>query len=367
MSEKNLYFFIGTEVELIKEFFVLKELQDRGITYKIIFSGQNDVTKCVFYPQIDPKVHQVKLSTEPHTKSAPTLFLWFLKTLIKSVFSLRKEFTGLDKTNTYVFVHGDTLSTLMGALIAKLYRLKVVHIEGGYRSHNFLQPFPEEICRYLGGWLADVHFVAYPELLKNVKKRRGIKISTGYNTFIESLNYALEQVTTNTFVQGLSGKKYFILVCHRQENIYNKDFMVALIDAVTKQSERMTCLFVMHKATEVALIKYKLIDLIKNNPNIVITPRLPYFDFVKVLGEAEFVVSDGGGNQQESYYWGKPLLILRNVTEGTEGVNENAILVKGDFTKIADFMGNYKLYKKPRVVLVKKPSKIIVDWVEHKG
>lgn len=365
MLGQNIYFFIGTEVELIKEFFVLKELQDRKIPYKLILSGQNDVAKCVFYPYIDSIVPRIQITSEPKTKSAGSLFVWFLKALLISVFRLRKEFSGQEKKNTFIFVHGDTITTLMGTIVAKLYGLQVVHIEGGYRSYNFLQPFPEEICRYLSGLMADVHFVAYDGLLKNIKDRRGPKISTKYNTFIESLNYALAQDTSNQFVKDMQEKKYFMLVCHRQENIYNRAFMTSLMSAVTEQTRNIPCLFVLHKSTELALLRYGMLDEIKANKNIIITPRLPYYDFIKVLGKAEFIISDGGGNQQECYYWGKPILIIRNVTEGSEGLGENALLMGKDFTNISNFIENYDKYQRPRISIERRPSTIIADWLQE--
>jgi len=330
----------------------------------VILSGQNNVTKCVFYPYISPDTESIVLSSEPKSKKISSYILWFVVTLIRSVFKLRKEFNGLDKKNTYVFVYGDTLSTLMGAVLAKLYGFKVVHVEGGYRSFNFFQPFPEEICRYLTSCMADVCFVAYDALLKNIAQRKCLKISTKYNPFIESLQFALKQDFETAFAKDMKDKHYFMLACHRQENIYNRGFMEALIKAVIDQSQKMSCLFILHEATEVALESYGLLAKIKAQPNIKIIPRVPYFDFIKLLGNAEFMLSDGGGNQQESYFWGKPLLILRNVTEGTEGIGENALLLKGDLTRIPYFMENYQSFKRPRVLFDESPSSIIVNYVK---
>ena len=92
-------------------------------------------------------------------------------------------------------------------------------------------------------------------------------------------------------------------------------------------------------------------------------PRLPFIQFIHLLDKAQFIATDGGSNQEESYYLGKPCLILRNVTERTDGLGKNAVLSKGKEDTILHFTQNYKKYKRGRARLEERPSKIIVDYL----
>jgi UDP-N-acetylglucosamine 2-epimerase (non-hydrolysing) len=360
---KNLYFFIGTEAELLKVMPIMQELSSRGVTYKLIFSGQNDINDSYILNILGIEKPDIVLYTGKISKSALGLFFWFIKVFVRGFKILRKEFSGLNKKETYLIVHGDTVSTFMGAVLGKLNGLKVAHTEAGYRSYNYLQPFPEELDRILTSFFSDVHFCPYEKLIKNVEKRKGDKVNTGYNTFIDSLTFALSQEVQNDFIKSLLGKPYFIFIMHRQENLFNEQLVRNMVDLLQEISEKMTCVFITHELTAVTLKKLNLFDTIKNNRHILVSPRIPYFEFIKLLDNSKFIMTDGGGNQQESYYLGKPCLILRNVTEGTEGIGSNVILSKNEFSVIKSFVNDYQKYKFPRIQPDNKPSKIIAEYL----
>src|SRR5581483_12192850 len=102
--------------------------------------------------------------------------------------------------------------------------------------------------------------------------------------------------------------------------------------------------FVLHRLTKDFLNEQNLLKEIRANPHVVTVPRLPYFEFIKILSGSEFIATDGGSNQEEAYYLGKPCLILRNVTERVEGLGENALLAKGSNETMVNFVKNYKKY-----------------------
>ena len=183
----NYYFFIGTTAELIKLFSVLKELKKRKISFKIIASGQNDLHNNELLKYLNINKLDIVLYKGVLKQNLLSLFFWFLKIFFKSIFSLKKEFAQNNKKRSYLIVHGDTISTVMGALIGKIFVYSVAHLEAGLRSYNYLHPFPEEIDRVIISYLANWHFCPNQWAVNNLKKRRGIKINTKQNTLLDSL------------------------------------------------------------------------------------------------------------------------------------------------------------------------------------
>jgi len=90
---------------------------------------------------------------------------------------------------------------------------------------------------------------------------------------------------------------------------------------------------------------------------------MAYPEFMHVIKNAEFVITDGGSNQEECYYLGVPTLLLRNVTERIEGLDRNVVISKNDLGKIKDFVKNHKRFRFPPISPQVKPSEIILDYV----
>lgn len=360
LTNRSYYFFIGTIAEFIKVVPVMQELTKRGIPFKVISSGQNALTGNELLPEVGLHNVDVVLNERPIQKSPLGLAAWFFETLFKGLIRLRSELRAA-RGNSVLVVHGDTVSTVMGAFIGKWFGLKVAHVEAGLRSFNFLQPFPEEIDRYLTSYLADIHFCPYQEAVDNLRRRKGEKISTHFNTNIDSLAYAVTKNAPSPLLDSINGEKFFIFIMHRQENLLNKALVEQVLRAVMGQSQNMKCVFVMHDLTRSTLEMLGLLRSVETDPNIISVPRLPYFEFVRLLSKSEFIVTDGGGNQQETYYLGKPCLILRNVTEGREGLNQNVVISRNDVDVIHNFMSNYRRWQKPPVEPEVRPSHIIAE------
>lgn len=360
--KKSIYFFIGTSAELIKIAPVIKELKKRKIAFKLIASGQNRINfedLIGYIGQIKPYIQ----FTEKKNKASPFHFmLWSIITLIVSLFKLNKEFKGLDKNNCYFIIHGDTVSSSIGAVIASFYNLKLVYIESGDMSFNLLEPFPEEICRNINIRLADILFPPNSWAENNVKWVRGVKINTKNNTLIESFKWAMKtQLVTGNIKKF---KKYYILIMHRQENvIFQKNKSKQILEFVVKNaSSKLNCVLLNHPLT-VNIINSLNLSSSKFNDKIKITPRIPYPDFMKLMKSADFIATDGATNQLESYLANKPCLVLRNRTEQIEGLGENVVIAKGNKKIIKKFFRDYKkLTSKPPNMRV-SPSKIIVDYL----
>lgn len=366
IKEKTIYFYIGTTAELIKIAYVLKELSRRKVDFKIITSGQDYVNFESLEPFIGKQKPYNALKLKPIKIPLNIYFrfiTWSIKTFVNNFLYFRNEFRDLDKKNSLFIVLGDTVSTFFGAISAKIYGLKLVHIESGYRSFNFFEPFPEELSRYLVSKLSDIHFCPNDWCLNNIKSIKGIKISTGQNTVYEICMNALKMKSDNKYLSRVSKSKFFLLILHRQEHmIFKKELTKKYINLLLSNcSPNLKCVFILHPVTETFLKSQNMLEEVKNNPNIITIPKIPYAQFMKILQKCEFIATDGGGNQQEAYYLGKPCILLRKYTEQIEGLYSNAVLAKDDPNIVKDFLKNYKKKISKKVTIKSSPSKIIVD------
>lgn len=363
MSKKDIYFFIGTTAELIKLAPVIRELNKRRVNFKIIASAQNSLQFNELKFFMGKQSAYYTLGVKPF--NLPNFYFRFVVWMIKAVGNFflyfRNEFKDTDKRNSFFIIHGDTVSSLIGALVAKIHGIRLVHIESGLRSFNFLEPFPEEICRYIVSHLADLHFCPNSWAVNNLKNAGGEKINIHNNTLLETVFLTLKNAKYKR--PKKLNKKYFVLVIHRQEHIlFKKNLTKKFLNIFNEYTNnKLQCALVLHKLTEKFLIKENLLEDIKKNKNIISVPRLPYGDFLHLMNEAEFVATDGGSNQEECYYLGKPCIILRNVTERIEGLGKNVLLSHADEQIIRGFVKNYKKYKRKPVSFTIPPSKIVVD------
>ena len=337
-NKRDLFFFIGTEAELIKIFPVIIEARRNGLVTHIIASGQNDIKCSSILKLTDCGEIDLELSDEADIrKSAAGLICWWLKTYFNGSKIIGSIF-GKDRLkNDIMIVHGDTVSTYMGARIGKRFGMTVCHVEAGLRSHHLFNPFPEEIDRLLTSRIARIHFAPGQDAVNNLVHAKGKVFNTEQNTLLDSLRIS-EGFPIGAEVKEIieGSRPYFVFVMHRQENLAKKDFVCDVIKQIEKKTRKQKGIIVGHKITIKAFKEYGVFDRLIGNPSIMIISRMEYFDFMKLLNNAEFVITDGGSNQEELYYMGKPTLILRKKTERNEGIGINAQIVQ-NIEDIASF------------------------------
>lgn len=369
METTRIYFFVGTTAELIKLAPVIKELRSRRISFKVITSGQNVVR----FDELKKFTGNVSayyaFRQRPLKIQLPLLLgfmLWCIKALYNYYLFFRHELKDSRKQNTYFVVHGDTVSSLLGASIAKLFSVTLVHIESGLRSFNFFEPFPEEICRHFISRLADIHFCPNIWCVSNLKSIRGEKINTGENTLIETFWYAVKAKSDSPFVKRVKKmkKKYCVLVAHRQEHvIFNKTKTEQMIKFVLHAiPQDVFCVYVVH---DLSVPFAEAIRAKTDRKRVLFTKTMPYVDYMNLLSGAEFMVTDGGSNQEEMYYMGKPCLLLRKNTERIEGLHRNVVLSKNKKSVVKRFLAHYHKYSQPTINDFLPPSKIICDYLLH--
>ncbi len=367
VKPRRIYFFVGTTAELIKVFPVMKELSDRKVSFKVIASGQNDIRDSVLLKLGGVKAIDIILFEGTIPQSPRGLLEWFLRTYRAGKKVLAKEFNEVQARGSIMVVHGDTVSTLMGALLARKFKLQVGHIEAGLRSYNYLNPFPEEIDRVLVSRYVTTSYCPNDWALKNLKNKGGEKVTTGQNTLVDALEIATHQPMESEHTKEVAKlKNYFVFVLHRQENLFNEQLTRTLVARVLQKADTTPCVLVLHELTKVTLEKYGLLTSILAHKGVHAVPRLPYVDFMRVLSGADFLVTDGGSNQEESYYMGKPCLVLRKKTERIEGLGENVVLSMCDMEIIGEFLEDPSKYARAKIVPTEKPSSIIAEHLMAK-
>ena len=355
---------IGTKAQLIKMAPLLHHFDKAGIPYRYISTGQHKDTIADILANFDLKAPDYHLYQGKDITSIVQMGLWMLKSLWHVLKFRRKVFAG-DK-NGIVLVHGDTFSTLLGALMGKIGGLKVGHVESGLRSFKLFHPFPEEITRILTFWLSDYFFCSGEWAMNNVAKFSGTKINTGANTLYDALNIALPVIKQHTKVE-IPTRQYAIVTLHRYENIYNENALLRVVEQVETIAKQHFLLFILHKPTEQRLRKFKLLERLKNNPQIELRQRYDYFQFLRLILDANFLVSDGGSNQEECFYLGKPILLLRKATERHEGLGKNCVLSKYQPEVIEQFITHVDEYRFSPQQLKKSPCQVILKYTHEFG
>lgn len=359
---KEIFFFIGTEAELIKIFPVIIQCQKKGIICNIIASGQNDLKKNRILDYINLSGKYIELSKEADIKKSTIgLFVWFLFTKMKAKRIIQQYFNLVDIQNRPMVVHGDTVSTFMGALIGRQLHMQVCHIEAGLRSHHLFNPFPEEIDRLLTSRIARIHFAPGLRAAENLSRTKGKVIDTQYNTIIDSLAVSRTMPVVTDLLESVLGQKYFVFVMHRQENLMNREFVKQVLDYVEQMAKQIKCVLILHKITENTLQEMGVLQELQSNADFILFHRVDYFDFMKMLEHAEYVITDGGSNQEELHYMGKPCLIMRKTTERQEGMGQNARLFCGDVKEVLRFADGYRDMRIAPVMVEQSPARVIAD------
>ncbi len=357
-DECKICIVLGTRAQLIKTAPVMRELQSRGIPYYFLYTAQHRHTYPALLAEFGLKHPDRTLFEWDDEASTAWRFLyWF----VRAFGLLIRAGNLLPFRQVIVMVHGDTMSTLWGALLAKLSGNRLFHLESGLRSFNFLNPLPEELVRVIVMRLADIYACQSEVALQNVAHLSGEKLLMGQNTVVDSMRYIME-----TKVDTLSHNKDFVIVTiHRAENVYNIERLSLIIETLERVSQKYRVIFPLHPLTRSRLIETKLMDRLETNPHIELRDRLPYGEFIPYLARARFIMTDSGSLQEEVQCLGTPMLVFRSATERQEGLGANIILSNYDVALIDRFIAEPEIYRHPKQMPHITPSQIVVDWLEN--
>lgn len=354
-----IHIIVGTKAQLVKMAPVMSCLVKHGVPYNFIYTGQHQDTIDEMIVDFGLKLPDVVLYSGKDITSVFSMLLWSIRIFFISLVRCKTIFYG-DK-NGIVLVHGDTLSTLLGALMGKLARLKVGHVESGLRSYNIFHPFPEEITRIITFRISDILFCPGQWAMKNISNLNKEKVNTHANTLYDCLPLGTDCSARTDHIPGYP----FVLVSlHRYENIFNKkrfEKIIFLLDYISLSNK---IVFIMHPPTEKQIHRMGLYDKLSVNENICFRSRYNHSDFISLLKKTEFVVTDGGSLQEETYYLGIPCLLFRKATERQEGLGGNVVLSNYDIEIVKNFCQSYASYKHNFLQLKTSPSDVILRSIK---
>ncbi len=235
----------------------------------------------------------------------------------------------------FVFIQGDTTTVLAAAISAFYQKIKIVHIEAGLRSFDMNSPFPEEMNRVLTSKLADFHFCPTENSKQNLISENITKnVFIVGNTVIDALKMGLENLKTSSDI-ALKSKYHFIdftkkivlITCHRRENfgVPFEQICNAILNLSSIFETEIQIIYPVHLNPNIQKIAYQ--KLIRNNIKLI--APLEYSELIWMMDKSHIILTDSGGIQEEAPSIGKPVLVLRDVTERPEGVTAGAAILVG--------------------------------------
>lgn len=346
--------FIGTKAQYIKTAPLLRLMDERGVPYRLIDSGQHAEIAQVMRRELGVREPDVVLGGSRDVTTVGGAVVWSVKiaTRLWSGKRLREQIFG-DRGGVCV-VHGDTPSTLLSSLMAWRAGLSVAHLEAGLRSRSILHPFPEELIRIVVMRFAEICFAPTPDAVENLERirRRGIIVPLEGNTSIEAV----------AFVEGEPSEAEgpVIATMHRVENLRSKERVEAFVQLVEKVAAVQPVRFVVHGPTERVLNDGDGMERIKRSGAEVVS-LVGHAAFVAMLRAAPFVVIDGGSIQEECGYLGVPTLLWREKTERPHGIGKNVVLSEFDPVIVDAFISDPEAHRVAPSLPESRPSKQILD------
>lgn len=252
-----------------------------------------------------------------------------------------------------VLVHGDTTTSMAGALAAFYAQIPVGHVEAGLRTHNIYSPWPEEMNRQITGRIATWNFSPTPLSEKNLLEEnvQGKIYVTG-NTVIDALHLVVDRLKNDETLAKeqdeilaqagydmarLSGRKKLVLITgHRRENF--GDGFIRMVTAMKDLSEKypdVDFVYPMHLNPNVRRPIHEVFGENLTRSNFFFIEPLQYLEFVHLMAKSTVVLTDSGGIQEEAPGLGKPVLVMRDTTERPEALSSGTVhLVGTDYDKI---------------------------------
>lgn len=324
---KKILFLFGTRPEAIKMAPLIKSFSnDPNYQVKVGVTAQHremlDQVLIFFKINVDYDLNIMKPNQSLHELTSNLILKITEEILNKEDFD-------------YVVVQGDTTTVLASALASFYKKIKVIHIEAGLRSHDIYSPFPEEMNRILTSKIATFHFCPTQVSAENlIKENINQNVFVVGNTVIDALLLGLEEIkkspenTISLKYKNIDFSKKIILVtCHRRENFGTpfEEICDALIEVADTFKNEIEIVYPVHLNPNIKEIAYSKLK----RENIKLISPLDYPDLIWMMSVSNIILTDSGGIQEEAPSLGKPVLVLRDVTERMEGVNGGTAVLVG--------------------------------------
>ena len=312
---------VGTRPEIIKMAPVIRECQKRSIPYFIIHSNQHysEEMDSIFFDELElPAPHyNLGVGSGLHSNQTGNILIKMEPILV-------------EEQPDIVLVQGDTNTVLAGALAASKLNIKVGHIEAGLRSYDRMMP--EETNRILTDHMSEFLFAVGPNQ-ESILAKEGIapeKIHSVGNTVSDSLFQHLEIAADKSDILtslGVEAKSYFLVTAHRASNVdipaHLKE-LLALFDRLHDKFEQ-PIVWPIHPRTQAKLTEFG----IQIPSYLKLSPPIGYLDFIQLQKNAQLILTDSGGIQEEACLLGVPCITLRENTERPESIEVGANVLVG--------------------------------------
>lgn len=325
---------VGARPQFIKAATLSRQFKLLGIEEKIIHTGQHfDANMSeIFFDEMEiPKpAYQLDIHGVSHGAMTGRMLEGIEKIL-------------MTEKPDGVLVYGDTNSTLAGALAAAKLHIPVIHVEAGLRSFNM--EMPEEINRILTDRISNALFCPTDTAVNNLMREgfdnMPIQIIKNGDVMQDAAMYYADKAQLKSDIIRKAGLNKFVLATiHRQENTDNPENLKNIIEGLNAIHKEIPVVVPMHPRTRNILAQnYQL-------PDFTIIDPVGYFDMIMLLKSCEMVITDSGGVQKESFFFGKHCITLREQTEWVELVeNGFNLLVGSDIDKLRDAFAFFKTKK----------------------
>lgn len=316
----NLSIILGTRPEIIKMSPLIRECEKRNLDYFILHTGQHysfEMDKAFFDDLELPKpAYNLEIGSGSHAEQTGKIMVGIEKVI-------------LDEKPDVVLVQGDTNTVLAGSLAASKVNIKIAHVEAGLRSYD--RNMPEEINRVVADHVSNILF-APTELSKQNLLKEGIeesKIFVTGNTIVDAVFQNLEISNNKGNVLNnlkLKSKEYFLLTCHRAENVDNREQMSKILKGISmiQKEYSMPVVFPVHPRTGKMIQEFgvSLEDITSIRP-------VSFLEFLQLEANARLVFTDSGGVQEETCILGTPCITLRDNTERPETLEVGSNILAG--------------------------------------
>jgi UDP-N-acetylglucosamine 2-epimerase (non-hydrolysing) len=269
-----------------------------------------------------------------------------------------------------VLVHGDTTTAYATATAAFYAGIPVGHVEAGLRTHDIHSPFPEEFNRQVVTKIAKWHFAPTQSSKQNLLDEhiQAADITVTGNTVIDALFWVLDRIESQParlagieqFLnsklpfawkadKSVNGEKFVLITGHRREN-FGAGFL-SICEAIKQLATEHPEVHFVYPVHLNPNVQKPVFELIAGYKNIHLIDPLEYEPFVYLLKHAYLVLTDSGGIQEEAPSLGKPVLVMRDVTERPEAVEAGTVrLVGADTAKIvsnvSELLSNKQSYER---------------------
>ncbi|MDF1605223.1 UDP-N-acetylglucosamine 2-epimerase [Nocardioides sp. YIM 152315] len=356
----------GTTAEIIKLSPLMRSLLDSGTPYELWNTAQHvDGLRATLddlgLPQ--PDEHFLDPRTQSPLVRSSQVPGWMLRIGFHTLRHRRRLRRTLHAGGRpLVVVHGDTFTTVLGALVGRFLGAPVAHVEAGMRSGDLRNPMPEEINRRVVARLARLHFAPTRREVDNLRRERakGLVVDTGANTAIDALRMMLGAEHPPIDLPDEFG----LVTLHRFEMLRNSAVFAETL-RVLKESSPLPLVMPAGDTERRRVEELGLSALFDDRFRLV--AKQPYPRFLPILARASFVVTDSGGLQQECGILGRPAAIQRDATESHQGIGENLVLTQLDPDRLRDFLARWEDHRRPSQLDAFHPTEVIMGSLRSEG